>query len=98
MRQEPEFFGDQELILVYVAKRLKEALTVEKALDAIVLDYAVVTAPYTSGILFHSHRVGAYFYVTPQNAERARSVILEHGFKPYREPPGKSGGETVSSE
>ena len=90
MLHEPEFFGDQELVLVYVAKRLKEALALEKALDAVALDYAVVPAPYTSGILFLSHRVGAFFYVTPQNAERTRAVILERGFKPFQEPPEKT--------
>jgi hypothetical protein len=89
MRHEEDFFGDQEVILVYMARRLKEALALERALDAAALEYAVVPAPYTSGILFLSHRVGAFFYVLPQDTERARAVIMEQGYKPYREPPAK---------
>ena len=81
-----------------MAKRLKDALALEKVLDAVTLDYAVVPAPYTSGLLFLSQRVGAYFYVMPQDAERARAVILEHGYRPYREPPAKSGNEAESSK
>lgn len=84
MRREPEFFCGQELILVYVAKRLKEALAVEKAFDADALDYAVEATPYMDGILFRSQRVGAFFYITPQLAERARTLMLESGFKPFR--------------
>lgn len=83
MRREADFFCDQELVLVYVARHLKEALAVEKAFDADALDYAVVPTPYTSGILFRSQRVGAFFYVTPQSAERARALMLERGFKPF---------------
>jgi len=85
MRREPDFFCDQELILIYVAKRLKEALAVEKAFDADALDYAVVPTPYTAGILFRSQRVGAFFYVTPQFADHARALMREHGFKPFEE-------------
>jgi len=83
MRREPDFFGDQELVLVYVAKRLKEALAVEKALEADALDYAVVPTRYTGGVLFRSQRVGAFFYVPPQSAERARGLMSERGFKPF---------------
>jgi hypothetical protein len=85
MRREPEFFADQELVLIYVARRLKEALAVERALDADALDYAVVPTRYTSGILFRSQRVGAFFYIAPHLAERARGLMLERGFKPFEE-------------
>jgi hypothetical protein len=85
MRREPDFFGDQELVLIYVARRLKEALAVEKVFDADALDYAVVPTRYTSGMLFRSQRVGAFFYVTPQLAERARGLMLERGFRPFED-------------
>ena len=81
MRREPDFFGDQELVLVYMARRLKEALALEKVFNAELLDYAVVPAPYTTGALFRSERVGAFFYVAPQSEERARALILQAGFK-----------------
>ena len=83
MRREPDFFGDQELVLVYMARRLKEALALEEVLNAGALDYAVVPAPYTGG-LFLSQRVGACFYVAPQSEERARALILRGAFKPLK--------------
>lgn len=84
MRREPEFFGDQELVLVHVARRLKEALALEEVLAAGGLDYAVVPATYTAGIVFRSERVGAFFYVAPQSEDHARTLILRGGFKPTK--------------
>jgi hypothetical protein len=84
MRREPEFFGDQELVLIYVAKRLKEALAVERTFNEAEFDFAVVPTRYTGGLLFRSQRVGAFFYVTPQSAERARGLILEYGYRPFK--------------
>ncbi len=85
VRQEPEFFGDQELVLVFVAKRLKQALALEQVFDAGQLDYAVIPTRYTGGLLFPSERVGAFFYVAPQAAVRARTLMLESGFTPCEE-------------
>ncbi len=85
MRRESDYFGDQELVLVYVAKRLKEAFAVEKALDAGALDYAVVPTHYTGGLLFRSQRIGAFFYVQPQSAERARALMRDSGIRPFEE-------------
>lgn len=83
MRREPDFFGDQELILVYMARRLRDALAVEKVFDGCDLDYHLETAPYQSGLLFLSTKWGAFFYVMPQDEERARASLLERGYKPY---------------
>jgi hypothetical protein len=83
MRREPEFFGDKELNLVYMARRLKESLAVERVLDDGNLDYAVEPAYYLGGLLFRTTKIGAYFYVLPQEEDRARSLLLERGFKPY---------------
>ena len=90
MRQDAEFFGDQELVLIYTARRLKEAFAAEKALDAAALDYTVVPTRYTSGVLFRSEKIGAFFYITPQSAERARALLLEVGLKPFEEAQGRS--------
>ena len=79
MRREPEFFGDQELVLVYMARRLKDALAVEKLLDESNLDYALETGPYLSGLLFRTAKTGVYFYVLPEEQERARSVLIKAG-------------------
>lgn len=86
MRREPDFFGDQELALIYVARRLKEALAVERVLEGGSLDYAVVPAPYTSGFLLRTQRVGAFFYVTLPTERTARDLMRSHGFKPIEDP------------
>jgi len=71
MRCDPDFFGEQELTLVYMARRLKESLAVEKVLDAGSINYAVEPAYYQSGLLFRSTKIGAYFYILPEDADRA---------------------------
>ena len=79
MRREPDFFEDQELVLVYMARRLKDALAVEKLLDECGLDYALEMGPYQSGLLFRSTKTGVFFYVMPQEQERARALLGKHG-------------------
>ena len=81
MRREPEFFGDRELVLIYMAGRLKHALAVEKIFDEVGLDYVLETGPYMSGLLFRSTKIGVYFYIAPEEDERARSALLESGYK-----------------
>ena len=81
MRREPEFFGDRELVLIYMARRLKHALAVEKIFDEVGLDYVLETGPYMSGLLFRSTKIGVYFYIAPEEDERARSALLESGYK-----------------
>ena len=89
MRRDPDFFNDRELSLVYMARRLKESLAVEKVLDAGEVDYAVEPAYYQSGFLFRSTKIGAYFYVLPQDEERARSILLDSRYKPFKMQPGR---------
>jgi hypothetical protein len=83
MRRDPEFFGERELPLIYIAKRLKDALAIEKMLTEAGLDYLVETDTYRGGIIFVSERVGAFFYVGPENEQQARDALLAHGWKPY---------------
>jgi hypothetical protein len=85
MLREREFFEDQELVLIYMAKRLREARAVEDALDAAELDYTVIPEHYTGGVFFTSQRVGAFFYVTPPSVARARASLLARGFIPREE-------------
>lgn len=81
MRREAEFFEDREMNLVYIAKKLDEALQLESAFTESGVDYAVETDKYHGGIIFRRERVGAFFYVLPEAMDRARSVMLEHGFR-----------------
>jgi hypothetical protein len=83
MRQEPDYFGDEELALIYIAKRLKDALRLEKALTDAGLDYLVEPDKYSGGVIFQSQRVGAFFYVAPGNEGAAKDALSRNGFKPY---------------
>lgn len=82
MRREPEFFEDREMVLVYIAKKLKEALALEAVLTEAAIDYAIETDHYTGGVIFRTQRVGAFFYVLPEIEEATRRVMIAHGYKP----------------
>ena len=81
MRREPDFFEEREMELIYIARRLKEALRLESALTESAVDYAVEPDVYSGGVIFRSQRVGAFFYVLPEAAEQAREVMQQHGFR-----------------
>jgi hypothetical protein len=83
MRRESDFFGDKELALIYMARRLKRALAAEKLFEERGVDYFLETAPYQSGLLFPTARMGVLFYVAAEDEERARALLLESGHKPY---------------
>jgi hypothetical protein len=83
MRCEPEHFGDQELVLIYIAKKLKEALRLEQLMTDAGLDYVVEPDKYSGGIIFQSERVGAFFYVAPAAQGAAKDTLARNGFKPY---------------
>ena len=91
MRHEPEYFGEQELVLFYMARRLKDALALERVLDQGGFDYAVIPAPYASGLLFPFQRVGAFFYAAPEVREAVVDFMRKNGFKPLKPVPGAAG-------
>lgn len=82
MKREPEFFGDQELELLFIAKKLKEALRLEQLLTEAGVDYAVQAENYHGGVIFRSERTGAFFYVAPESLDSAREVLARAGFVP----------------
>jgi hypothetical protein len=88
MRREAEFFGDVELELVYIAKKLQEALDLEQLLTLAERDYLVEADNYRGGIIFQTERVGAFFYVRPGEASVMRELLRHHGYKP-QEPLGE---------
>lgn len=84
MKRDPEYFGDEiELCLIYIAKRLKEALALEEVLTRAGVDYLVEPDRYVGGIVFRSERVGAFFYVHPRALESAKAIMLREGYHPY---------------
>jgi vacuolar-type H+-ATPase subunit E/Vma4 len=84
MQRGPEHFGDQELTLIYIAKRLTEALRLENLLTESGLDYLVEPDKYSGGIIFQSERVGAFFYVAPGDEGAAKDTLSRNGFRPYK--------------
>ena len=83
MRQEPDFFGDVDLSLLYIAKKLKEALALEDVLTKANVDYLVEPDTYKGGIIFSSERIGAFFYVLPEHLDSAQAILRSHKYKPY---------------
>ena len=83
MQRGPEHFGEQELALIYISKRLTEALRLENVLTEAGLDYLVEPDKYSGGIIFQSERVGAFFYVVPGDENAAKETLSRSGFKPY---------------
>ena len=81
MRRDAEFFEDREMDLVYIAKKLEEALRLESAFTDSGLDYADETDKYIGGMIFRSERVGAFFYVLPEAAGQARHIMSQNGFR-----------------
>ena len=89
MRREPDYFGEKDLELVYIARKLNEALRLEEFLTQAGLDYLVEPDKYRGGMIFQSERVGAFFYVDPQNGELARETMKRGGFAPYLTGPAE---------
>ena len=82
MRQEASYFEGKDAVLVYIAKRLNEALRLEGILSAASVDYGVEADEYRGGFIFQRVRIGAFFYVLPDAAEEARRVLQENGYRP----------------
>ncbi len=83
MRRDPEYFEGKEPALIYIAKRLKDALRLESIFTGVGLDYGVEADHYRGGFLFPSERVGAFFYVLEEHEETARRIMRENGYRPY---------------
>jgi hypothetical protein len=83
MTRDPDFFGDIDLSLLYIAKKLKEALALEELLTAAGVDYLVEPDTYKGGLIFATERVGAFFYVAPADEEKARDLLRTNRYKPY---------------
>lgn len=85
MRREPEFFGEAELDLLYMSKRLREALKIEKMLTEANVEYLVETGNYLGGFLIKRELTGAFFYVSAPALVEARELLVKQGYQPYKE-------------
>ncbi len=86
MKQNASFFEGKEPRLIYIAKRLSDALRLESVFDTAGIDYGVEADEYHGGVVFRKVRVGAFFYVLPDSADAAFETMRQNGFKPYVEP------------
>jgi len=82
VKKEADYFEGVEPALIFVARRLSDAIRLEGVLDAAGIDYAVEPDEYIGGTIFKSRRVGAFFYVRPESRETAVAAMLEHGYVP----------------
>jgi hypothetical protein len=85
MRREAEFFHDETMDLVYIAKRLGDARRLEEVLTEAGWEYYVEVDHYRGGLIFSTLRAGAFFYVLETEAEKARYFLPTRGYKP--QPP-----------
>ena len=86
MKQEASFFEDREAILIYIAKKLRDATRLESVLTEAGVDYGVEADEYRGGVVFATTRIGAFFYVLPDAAAAVRETMERAGFKLYHEP------------
>ena len=65
---------------------LRDALRLEGILSSAGVDYGVEADEYKGGIIFHSVRTGAFFYVLPEALAAAHDIMRRNGYKPYAGP------------
>lgn len=83
MRRETDYFGEAELDLVFMARRLSDALHMENLLTASGVDYLVETGTYSSGFIMRRELAGAFFYVAPKDLQIAREIMASNKIKSY---------------
>jgi hypothetical protein len=83
MKQDANFFSGYEPSLIYIAKKLNDALRLESIFTTAGVDYGVEADEYRGGVIFRSVRIGAFFYVRPDSAEAARDIMRRHGYQPF---------------
>lgn len=83
MKRDASFFEGKEPVLVYIAKKLKDALRLEEIFTKAGVDYGVEADEYRGGVIFRSVRAGAFFYVLPESLDLAQHVMHQNGYKLY---------------
>jgi len=87
MKQDAPYFEGKEPALVYIAKKLNDALRLESIFAEAGVDFGVEADEYRGGIIFRSVRAGAFFYVLPESVNAAHEVMRRNGYKPYEGEP-----------
>ncbi len=78
---DPETFDGKDVVMIYVAGRLKEGKQVEHVLSANAIDYAVDSEPFQSRVLgiLPVEYEGVGFYVVSSQADFCRRLLREAG-------------------
>jgi hypothetical protein len=84
VKKDAEHFEGVEPELIFVAKRLNDAIRLESVLDDAGVDYAVEPDQYPGGVIFKSMRIGAFFYVRPEARDAAVAAMLQNGYLPVQ--------------
>jgi hypothetical protein len=85
VKQDASFFEGKEAVLIYIARKLREALQLEGILAEAGIDFGVEADEYRGGVVFRSVRTGAFFYVLPEAVAAAHEVLRKNGLKPHVE-------------
>ena len=85
MKQDASFFEGKESVLIYIARKLRDALQLETTLTEAGIDFGVEADEYRGGVVFRSVRTGAFFYVLPETVAAAHEVLRKNGLKPHVE-------------
>lgn len=83
MRRDPDFFGETELDLIYMARHLREALRLEALLTKAEIDYVAETGTYTGGFLIKRNLTGVFFYVAPPDVAASHELLVKNRYRPY---------------
>ncbi len=90
MKRDASFFEDREAVLVYIAKKLREAIRLEALFTTAGLDFGVEADEYQGGVIFRGTRAGAFFYVLPDSVPAAHELLRQNGLVPYEEKPERA--------
>jgi hypothetical protein len=85
MKQDASYFDGKEAILIYIAKRLNDALQLESILTQAGIQYGVEVDYYQGGVIFRRQRAGAFFYVLPDSLDLTHRIMQQHGYEPFVE-------------
>jgi len=85
VKQDASFFEGKESVLIYIARKLRDALQLETTLTEAGIDFGVEADEYRGGVVFRSVRTGAFFYVLPETVAAAHEVLRKNGLKPHVE-------------
>ena len=81
MKRDEDYFGEEELELVHISRKLREARAVEALLTELEIDYLAEARTFRTTLLLviPVDRIGAYFYVRIPEAPGCRETLTARG-------------------